>query len=297
MTYIQPWIAADLDAHPHRWQLALSEEQTEALRLGGEHSAPVHHAIVRSTLRSVFSGWGFLVVHGVVRPGCDPTEAETILRAMAPCLGCAHPQSLDKSMVGWLEDHPGSDWRLEQPMHTDGGDLLVLLCIRPAAVGGHSRLVSAMSAYEKLRTTAPELLAELCRPWKFDRKGRPGPPTLEKTIFEQVDGELHCFHLPGTVRSTPAIHGLTPHTPTEKAALDALDAAVNDPALRYETCLQPGDLLILDNSAALHARSGYEDSCEAEKRLLLRMWWTVDRQAWRRLAASTTACEPRDVGP
>jgi alpha-ketoglutarate-dependent taurine dioxygenase len=183
--------------------------------------------------------------------------------------------------VGRLVDRPGSDWREEQPLHTDGGDVLALLCLRPAARGGLTRLTSARAAYERLAAQCPRSVALLEDEWRFSRKGRPGPPTLTKRIFEWVDGELHAFHLPGTVRWTPRVHGLPPLTPDAARALDDLDCVLNSAALRFELKLEAGDLLVLDNRVVLHARSAYEDDSSHGPRFLLRMWWTVDRRAIR----------------
>ena len=57
------------------------------------------------------------------------------------------------------------------------------------------------------------------------------------------------------------------------AALGALEATANDPALFLDMEFRPGDIQLLKNSVILHKRTGYEDWDEPErKRHLLRLW-------------------------
>ena len=48
-------------------------------------------------------------------------------------------------------------------------------------------------------------------------------------------------------------------TPTQIAALDALDATCDDPSVRLDMRLEPGDVQWLHNHTTFHARSAYSD--------------------------------------
>ena len=71
-----------------------------------------------------------------------------------------------------------------QPYHTDSSDLVALLCLRPAKVGGYSTWASSYSIYNALLQTQPELVEALAEEWYLDRKD------------EIPDGEGPWFKLP-----------------------------------------------------------------------------------------------------
>jgi alpha-ketoglutarate-dependent taurine dioxygenase len=58
-----------------------------------------------------------------------------------------------------------------------------------------------------------------------------------------------------------------------RAALDALTAIIDDPALYKEFYFEPGQDQILDNRRLGHKRTGFEDWPEPERRrTLIRLW-------------------------
>jgi alpha-ketoglutarate-dependent taurine dioxygenase len=63
----------------------------------------------------------------------------------------------------------------------------------------------------------------------------------------------------------------------QRQALDALDAAANDPSLPVEFALKSGDLFFLNNHWTLHNRTSFEDHAELEQRRhLVRLWLRAD---------------------
>lgn len=71
-----------------------------------------------------------------------------------------------------------------QPYHTDSSDLVALLCLKPAKVGGYSTWASSYSIYNALLQTQPELVEALAEEWYLDRKD------------EIPDGQGPWFKLP-----------------------------------------------------------------------------------------------------
>ena len=62
-------------------------------------------------------------------------------------------------------------------------------------------------------------------------------------------------------------------TEEQTAALEALEATANDPALYLDMEFRPGDIQLLKNSVILHKRTEYQDWKEPDrKRHLLRLW-------------------------
>jgi hypothetical protein len=62
-------------------------------------------------------------------------------------------------------------------------------------------------------------------------------------------------------------------TAAQAEALALLDALLRREDLMYAMWLRPGDLQLMNNHAAIHSRTEFEDHAEPEKRrLLFRLW-------------------------
>lgn len=62
-------------------------------------------------------------------------------------------------------------------------------------------------------------------------------------------------------------------TAADRELYDLIETTAASSAVRLELDLQPGDLLLIDNHAVLHARSAYEDFDAPEhRRHLSRLW-------------------------
>ena len=58
-----------------------------------------------------------------------------------------------------------------QPFHTDSADIVGLMCLQPAKVGGSSSIVSSSSIYNKIVDMRSDLACVLMEPMYNDRKG------------------------------------------------------------------------------------------------------------------------------
>jgi alpha-ketoglutarate-dependent taurine dioxygenase len=169
----------------------------------------------------------------------------------------------------------------ESSFHTDASffddvvDYVGLLCLRPARSGGLSQLVDGRAVYEEMSARHPEALAVLAEPFHVDRRGgaRPGePPTALFPVLGRDAGGLTYRYLRYWIE---AGHGRAeaPLTPAQMAALDALDAVLNEPALRAEFFLRQGEAYFINNRWLLHNRTAFEDFTEPERRRhLVRLW-------------------------
>jgi len=169
----------------------------------------------------------------------------------------------------------------ESSFHTDNSfgsevlDYVGLLCLRPARSGGLSQVVSGLSVHNVLREWHPEALATLYRPFHVDRRGgvRPGEaPTARAPVFEQHGRGLVLRYLRYWIHAGHEKAGV-PLTAEQRAALDALDRAAADPALRAEFALRAGQIYFTNNRWILHNRTAFEDHAEpARRRHLVRLW-------------------------
>jgi alpha-ketoglutarate-dependent taurine dioxygenase len=156
-----------------------------------------------------------------------------------------------------------------------------LACIRQAQFGGGSRLVSVVAVHDQLAQAHPALLQRLKRSFHRDLV-TPGSSN------DQAGIRANCFPVFSDARDGPTLRYMRywiekghqrigqPLEPLDHVAFDALDAALNDPQLRHDFAMAPGDLLFIDNHKVAHDREAYEDDPSAP-RLMVRLWLNQPR--------------------
>ena len=165
---------------------------------------------------------------------------------------------------------------LRQDFHTDGADVIGLLCLRAAQSGGESRIASSFAVYNELLARRPDLLEELYRPMPWDRNGEQSagePAFFELAPFHDVDGVPRVFYIGWYIRDAQR-HPEAPRlTEAQREAMDLLEAIANDPAFHVEMDFRPGDIQMLNNARILHSREAFTDPADpGERRHLLRLW-------------------------
>jgi alpha-ketoglutarate-dependent taurine dioxygenase len=165
--------------------------------------------------------------------------------------------------------------------HTDNSfgetvlDYVGLLCIRPAKSGGRNQLVSAFSLHNELLARHPDVLTALYQPFHIDRRGglRPGDsPTIRLPILQWDGHDLVCRYLRYWIEAGHDKAGV-PLTAAQHEALETLDQVLDEPPLRVEMDLRPGDMFFVNNRWLLHNRSAFEDHPEPQrKRHYVRLW-------------------------
>jgi hypothetical protein len=275
------WSGAYLDRNRDLWSLPLGAGDRNRLATGPAQRRPAAaqavrtrvHEFVHDAIRAV----GFAQVTGLVEPSAPEGEIVNTLLFVLDGLGTVVPQNGRGEVIQVLRDQDG-DSATALGFHCDTCDLLVLLCLRPAALGsGHTRLACARRVHDILRREQPGALAALRRNWTYDRTGRAGPQLLVSPIlFTQEDGTIGCYYQTRTVRRPPP--GSRPLDDTQLRALAALDEVLARPDVAFDLLLAAGDLLIIRNSRVLHGRSAYVDLPEPNSRRMLRIWMDVERR-------------------
>ena len=163
--------------------------------------------------------------------------------------------------------------------HSDGSDLVGLLCLRPGRRGGENLLVSTATLYDELLRRRPDLVPLLYEPFHWDRNEEqaPGePPFFSLPICRYAGGRLSFFYIPWYIRGAQRHPEVPRLRPEQHELLDLVDAIAADPALHLRMRLEPGELNLLKNNAVLHARTPFEDWEEpARRRHMLRLWLTA----------------------
>lgn len=215
-------------------------------------------------------------------------QMEGALVALSSLFGRLIAQDREGTVVRRVEDRGTrigegararyADSRFGGSLHTDGAELpqpvpglFALLCVRQAPVGGELNLVH-LSRLET-RLTAEEC-ARLRKPFHFDRRGDHLPaeaPTVRKSILFDAGDRAGVTYLREYVELGHGHPDTPPLTSADRAALDALDHAMNAQEIRVAIRMKAGELAIFDNLRVLHGRTTFEDD-PGQRRLLMRTW-------------------------
>ncbi|MGE0222445.1 MAG: TauD/TfdA family dioxygenase [Acetobacteraceae bacterium] len=234
----------------------------------------------------VVDGRGFVRVRGVPVQDRPIRESAAAYWGIGTHFGSARSQNARGHLLGHVYDLGGSSAKdpntrsyatsERQNFHIDRSDVVALLCLRRAKAGGLSTIVSSMAVHNVMAERRPDLLDRLYQPFPVDRRGEVPEgkaPFYQAPVFNEYAGKLSVLysrlHI-GSAQRFPEARRLAPE---DYEALDMLAALAGDPALRLDMAFMPGDIQFLHNHTILHARSGYEDWPEPErKRHLLRLW-------------------------
>jgi alpha-ketoglutarate-dependent taurine dioxygenase len=292
------FIGPELAAAPERFVHELDEgvrgelsKLLTALARGGDDAAVELelHAVMADatarTLRELTSGTGVVLVRGVPVHGHSRDVVARLYSMWGRAIGRPEPQNFDGELITDVRD-TGEDptnpdvrryrTRAEQDFHTDGADVIGLLCLQGAKAGGESRVVSSVRVFQVLREQYPELAPLLFEPWFFRIPGaaaRGLPEAYPRPIATFDGSKLETFFIGWYIRDGSFSASIPKLTDAQRALLDAFEVVANDPALYLDMHFRPGDVQWLRNAFILHKRTAYEDFPEAErKRHLLRLW-------------------------
>ena len=278
---------ADLDravAHARTSGRSLAELGREDFPLG------VLASSTEQWLDALDSGRGFVLVRGVPVERYGEEEATIAYWGLGLHLGSAVSQNAAGDLLGHVRDAGLARrdptirlYRTREQLgfHTDGSDIVGLLCLRPAKAGGTSRIASSAAIYNEILKRRPDLVSALYEPFPFDRNGEEGPgeaPFFQLPICRELEGRLNTFYIGWYIRDSQR-HAQAPRlSRVQREAIDLIDEIASDPRIHLDMDFRAGDIQWLKNASILHARTDYEDYAEPErKRHLLRLWLTSRR--------------------
>ena len=162
------------------------------------------------------------------------------------------------------------------PFHSDGSDLVGLLCLDAGAGGGESLVANVVSIHNELVRTEPELAAELYGSFPYDFRGEQAPggrPWYEMAAFTRWGDRLFARYIRPYIEASRRHDDAPEVTPAARAAMDRLDGLCADERYHVAMAMQPGDMQFVNNYHVLHARRGYTDDRAAGRiRHLKRLW-------------------------
>jgi hypothetical protein len=165
-------------------------------------------------------------------------------------LGIPAGQDADATLLGHVRDEGMARTdpsvrlyrtRARQDFHTDGSDVVGLLCLQGAMIGGESRIASSLAVYNEILTRRPDILEVLYEPMYWDRNDEQSPgeaPYFALPVFNDVAGASRMFYISWYICDAQRHPQVPRLTDPQREALDLIESIANDPAfhLGYEDC-------------------------------------------------------------
>ena len=297
------WVGADMKHREAEWAYRLSPAeiaeidaavrtvQARGLDLAAitraDFPLPTLGPVLDRLRGDVLDGRGFVLLRGLPVEDRPIEENATAYWGLGAYFGSARSQNGKGHLLGHVYDlgkglsetNPtirSYATAERQRFHIDRADLVALLCLRRAKSGGASAIVSSMTLHNVMAERRPDLLERLYQPFPTDRRGEVPEgkgPFYEAPVFNPHDGYVSVLYSRLHIGSSQRFPEARRLTPEDMEALEMFGDLAGDPELRLDMNFMPGDIQILHNHTILHARSGYEDWPEVErKRHLLRLW-------------------------
>lgn len=297
------WKGPDL-ADSGEWVIRLSPEQIDeidrALHAVHEQSLPLLKVTAGDfplpTLAGELeriadvleNGRGFVLVKRIPVERYGQAAASTIFWGVGRHLGTPVSQNASGHMLGHARDTGrsladpatrGYQTRANLPFHTDGSDVLGLLCLRAARSGARNAVVSSAAVHNAVLARRPDLVERLYRTHFFDRREEHAPDDLPYTALPLVSWSgsgLSMRYNRCYLESAQRFPGVPRLDPTDRELFDLVDACAGSPEFRLDIDFEVGDLLFVNDHTVLHSRTGYEDFAQPGlKRHVLRLWLSL----------------------
>jgi Taurine catabolism dioxygenase TauD, TfdA family len=247
---------------------------------------PTLSTLIRTWAEELRVGCGFVLLRGLPVARWGEDFSARVYWGLGLHLGTPGAQNPQGDILGHVVD-TGEDLRdpnvrlyrtrSKIRFHCDLADVVGLLCLQTSTKGGASRLASSVTVYNEILRRRPDLIDRLYEPFLLDTRNDgaatrwlPIPPC-------RFDGELlrtfyHSDYFRSVVRHADA-------PPIDGAALELLElfeAIAEQPEIRFDMQLEPGDIQFVSNHFVVHARTAYEEDAGAQRHLL-RLWLSLPR--------------------
>ena len=239
---------------------------------------------INAWIAQVQDGYGMIILSGFPVDKYTREEMGILHFGIGAHFGTAMSQSVMGDRLGHVINVGGKDPKerayrnsMELAMHTDACDIVAMMCLQKAAIGGYSGYVSAMAIYNEVLARNPALMPVLLEGFHYHRFGEelPGqsPVTEDKIpVFSFKDGYMSINYLRSYIEMGAEELGVE-LSRDEVSALDLIDDIAHDETFALKFITQPGEAVFFNNLTILHNRTSFEDSdIESEKRHLLRLW-------------------------
>ncbi len=163
--------------------------------------------------------------------------------------------------------------------HTDTTDVIGLFVLRTANSVGRSMFCSSVAIRDKIANTWPWLHDVLTQPFYWSWKGYEAEgeaPYYQQPIYTYEGGRFASRYIKTHILSAQEFPDVPRLTDDQIRAMTAIDLLAMDPEYHYSMMFEPGDFQFVNDHVCYHARTGFEDYPEDDRRRhLLRMWLAV----------------------
>jgi hypothetical protein len=297
------WRAADV-ADARQWTTTFTAAQATAITAAADRAVGLGRAATTVTredfdlpelrpdvprwVEALNAGGGFVLLRGFPVGGLSPEATELAYVGLGLQLGQPVGQDANASVITHVRDEgiERTDpsvrlyrTRHRQDFHTDGSDIVGLLCLHKAKTSGESRISSSYAVYNEILRRRPDLTEILYEPMYWDRNNEQSEgedPFFAMPVFSEIGGMPRVFYIGWYIRDAQR-HPQAPRlTAAQREAIDIIEGIANDPEFYLGMRFEPGDIQLISNAKILHSREAYEDFPEPERRRhLLRLWLTA----------------------
>jgi hypothetical protein len=274
------WTGAELAGRPSAWTHHLTDEEVaelDALATGGPASTPALTAAAAAWVEEVRAGRGFVAIRGLPVDRWSVDEARAAFLGLGRLVGSPMGQNAAGDLVADVRAErdvadPSArryETAEETPFHTDGSDMIALLCLRQGQSGGQSAITSSVNVVNAVAERRPDLLPLLSEPWPFAMT-KDATEHFELPLLASLE-PFSFFYIRWYIEQSQAVDAAPRLTDAHIELLDLVDEAAA--AGRLDIEFAPGDIQLLSNRVVMHARTTFVDWDEPERRRhLLRLW-------------------------
>jgi hypothetical protein len=298
---------ADQVADPEQWTLRLDEHDHAELdtalrtaRAAGDDPLAIRRedfpldalgAKLSDAVDTLLDGRGFVRISALDVERYSDDDLSLLYWGIGLHLGEPWPQNKHGHVLGDVTDQGktvddptvrGNELGgIKLDYHTDGSDLVGLLCLRTAKRGGLSCVANAVAIHNALVRERPDLAEVLYHDLPYDLRGEQAQgsrPFFTIPAFTAHDDRLFVRFIPQYVYASQRHPDAPRLSEDQKAAITAMVELANDADFNVYMDLQPGEMQFINNYHVLHGRTAYEDDVEnGYKRHLKRLWLATHR--------------------
>ena len=249
---------------------------------------PSMNGYFETMLEALEGGRGFALLRGLPVMRWSDAENRIAMWGMGTHLGLPVGQDLAGSLLHDVRDTGrkfGTDDSIRYyqtnhalRLHTDGGDIFALGCVRQGASGGRSLVVSAVEVFNEVVRRRPDLAIVLQEDFWMDARGQrsDGARCQVLPIYTRHDGYLSILLKPEYIYSAQRFDDVPRLTDAQHEALELFHQITREPGVALEFDMRPGDVLLASNHTIMHGRTEFEDTPGARNgRHMLRLWLTI----------------------
>lgn len=255
-----------------------------------EFPLPTFSKRLKAIERELIDGRGFVLIRGIDREKYNNDEMCMLYWGIGMHLGQPWPQNKYGHYLGDVTDQNKA---IDDPtargnelggipleFHSDGSDLVGLMCLQKAKEGGTSAVCNALAIHNDLVREAPELAAEMynVQPYDFRGENAEGQKSWYGIpAFSEMDGRLFIRYIRAYIRASQRHDDAPCITPLAEEAMQKIDAMTQDGTYNVYMDLEPGDMQFINNYHVLHGRKAYTDDRQTGQiRHLKRLWLATE---------------------